>query len=101
MLNATGEKDEPEAIRLRKARFSDLTVQDEELLTEESVLGNELSFTLGKVSRCGKHNRVVDGLGEMEESPFESRDETVEERAEPVEKVGHGVRPLERPSKTI
>ncbi len=52
--------------------FFDLTVEDEELLTEESILGDELSFASGMIGDYGECNRMTRGLGEMEESPFEN-----------------------------
>jgi hypothetical protein len=67
-----GEMDKPEAIGLSEARFFDLAVEDDKLLPEQGVLGDELSFASGKISGCGKCNRVARRLRDMEEAPFES-----------------------------
>jgi len=44
VFDATGEEDEPETISLRKGRLFDLVVKEDELLAEESVLSDEISF---------------------------------------------------------
>ena len=85
MLNATSEKDEPEAIGLCEARLFNLAVQDDQLLAEESILGDELRFASGQVGGCGECMRMTSRLSEMEERPFENREEMVAELAERVE----------------
>jgi len=40
----------------------DLTVEDEQLLAEHGILGDELSFALGEVSGRGEYNRIVGRL---------------------------------------
>lgn len=42
MLNAAGDRDEPEAVGMGKARFANLAVKDDQWLAEESILGIEL-----------------------------------------------------------
>lgn len=49
-LDAAGQKDEPEAIGLGEVWLFDLAVEDSQLLTEQSVFGDELVFASGKVS---------------------------------------------------
>jgi hypothetical protein len=82
-------------------RFFDLTVQDDQLLSQESILGDELSFASREIDHCGKCNRVASRMREVEEGLFKSWDETGEERAESVEKVGYVGRSLKELSKTI
>ncbi len=64
---------------MSKAGLFDLTVEEDELLAEEGVLGDQLRFASEEVSRRGDRYRIVSGLREMEESVFESRDEAAEE----------------------
>ncbi len=74
VLDATGEAGEPEAIGLRKGELVDLTVEDDELLPEESILGNQFGSTVREVGGGAENNRMTRGLGEMEESSFERRE---------------------------
>ncbi len=71
MLDATGEEDAPEAIGWRQARFPSSAVQDDELLAQEGVLSDELSFGSRRVGGYGDCNRITGGLDKMEESLFE------------------------------
>ena len=66
VLDMTGKKDEPEAIGLRKGGLFDLAVQDDQLLAEESILGNEVGFAACEVCGGTEHNGVTGGLGEIE-----------------------------------
>ncbi len=45
MREAMGQEQEPEAVGRGEARFLGLTAEDEELLAEEGILGNQVSFT--------------------------------------------------------
>ncbi len=56
----------------------DLAVQDDQLLAEESILGNEVGFAACEVCGDTEHNGVTGGLGEMEKGLFKERNETVE-----------------------
>ncbi len=49
VLDATGEEDEPETIGLRKCRPFDLAVEDDELLAEQSIFGDEIGFAAYEV----------------------------------------------------
>ncbi|MBZ5706124.1 MAG: hypothetical protein LAN63_12275 [Acidobacteriia bacterium] len=44
MLNATGEKDEPEAIGSRETRFIDLAEKNNELLAKQGIFGDQLGL---------------------------------------------------------
>ena len=70
----TGKKDKPEAVGLRNGGLFDLAVQDDQLLAEESIIGNEVGFAACEVSGGAENNRVPRGLSEMEESLFERRE---------------------------
>jgi hypothetical protein len=50
ILHPTGEEDQPEAIGLRKGWLFDLAVKEDQLLPEESILGDEIRFGAGEVS---------------------------------------------------
>ncbi|MCL4394555.1 MAG: hypothetical protein M1482_07100 [Chloroflexi bacterium] len=65
------EEDEPETIRLRKGRLVGLAVKDDQLLSKQSILGDEFGFTARKVFGSAENHRVTRGLGEMQESLFE------------------------------
>jgi hypothetical protein len=56
MLNAADEKDKPKMIRMREARFFDLTVQDDELLAKQGAFGDQLGFASGKIGCQGERN---------------------------------------------
>ena len=47
--DVAGEKDEPEAIGGRDMRLFDLTVEEDQLLTEQGVLGDQFGFTPSEV----------------------------------------------------
>ncbi len=64
---------------MSKAGVFDLTVEKDELLAEEGILGDQLGFASEEVSRCGDRYRIESGLREMEDSVLESLDEAAEE----------------------
>ncbi len=45
-----------------------MAVKDDQLLTEQGILGDEIGFTVGEGSGGTEHNRVRGGLGELEGS---------------------------------
>ena len=47
MADLARQQNEPKALGWCEARFVDLAMQDNELLPQEGVLGNELGFTAG------------------------------------------------------
>ena len=47
VLNVTGNQDEPEALGSSEAWFFDSPVEDDELLPEQGILGDELGFASG------------------------------------------------------
>jgi hypothetical protein len=59
-----------------------MTVQDNLLLAKESIRGDELRFSSGRIGGCGGCNRMTRGSGKIGECPFESYEEIVEERPE-------------------
>ena len=52
-----------------------MAVEDDQLLLEQGILGHEIGFAMREVSGGAEHNRMTRGLGEMEESLFERREE--------------------------
>lgn len=52
MRNVAGKQDEPEAIGLSESGFLDL-VKNDELLAQESILGDELWYASGQVGGRG------------------------------------------------
>jgi hypothetical protein len=72
ILNAASEKDEPEAAGLSEAWLFDFAVEDNELLPEQRILGDEFGFASREVGGCGEDDRIPGRLGEAEEATFES-----------------------------
>ncbi len=70
VFDATDEEDEPEAIGWREDGLFGLTVKDDELLTQESIFGDEVGSTAREVYGRAENNRMAGGLGEMEEGLF-------------------------------
>jgi hypothetical protein len=65
-----GEEDEPEAVGWGEAWLADLAMEEDELLAEEGVLGNELGLAAGDIERCGENDRIARRPGEVEASQF-------------------------------
>jgi hypothetical protein len=76
VLHATGEEDEPKAIRSRKGRLFNLAVQDNELLAKKYVLSYEVSFATSQVGDSAEDNRIARRLGEIQKGLFKSRNQT-------------------------
>jgi hypothetical protein len=70
VLDATGKEDEPETIGLRKRGLFDLAVEDDKLLTEQSIFGDEVSFTACQVGGCAENHRMAGRLAEVQEDLF-------------------------------
>lgn len=87
MVNKAGAKDETEAKAFAKARLVALAAKDNQWLAKETLLGDRLSFRSSKFGDGRERQRMTGGLGEMEECPFQSRDETDKEHSKPAEKV--------------
>ena len=51
MLDATREENMPEAVGLGEARLLNLPVEDDQLLTEQSIFGDEFGSTAHEVRR--------------------------------------------------
>ncbi len=49
VLDATSKKDKPEAIGVRNGRLFDLAVEDNQLLPEQSIFGDEVGSTACQV----------------------------------------------------
>jgi hypothetical protein len=79
ILDATGEKDEPEAIRLRTGGLFDLAIKDNKLLAEQSIFGDEVRLGASQVGGSAKNHRMAGRMSEMQESLFKESDETVEQ----------------------
>lgn len=71
VLQAACQEDEPKAIRLRKVWLLDPTVQDNQLLPEKSILGDQFGLTTCKVSGHRERDRMTGGLGEVENEVIE------------------------------
>ena len=93
MLDATGEEDEPEAIGLRKRGLFDLAVdaKRDELLTEQSIFGDEGSFTARQVGGRTENYRMAGRLAEVQENLFEERNETTDQLNKPMKEGKHVV----------
>lgn len=76
VTDATGEKHEPEAVGLGKRGFFDVAVKDDQLLTKESIFGNEFGSIAGEVCDSAENNRMAGGLGEMQKGLFKRRKRT-------------------------
>lgn len=70
VLDAAGEEDEPEAVGWRNGGLSDLAVQDDQLLAEESIFGDEVRFTAREVGGGAENNGIAGGLGEVQGGLF-------------------------------
>ena len=66
-----GEEDEPEAVGWGETWLADLAMEDDELLAEEGVLGNELGFAASEIEGRAKEDRIARRPGEMEASRFQ------------------------------
>lgn len=73
VFDGTGEKHQPQAVGLRERGLFDLALKDDELLTEESVFGDEVGPTACEVYSRAENNRVKRGLREVEEGLFKWR----------------------------
>lgn len=75
-LDATSEKNQPEAIGLSKERLADLAVEDDQLLPDQSILCDEIGFAARQVGGGAEHKRMAGGLGEMQAGLFKGRNQT-------------------------
>ena len=66
-----GEENEPKAIGWGEAWLVNLAVEDNELLAEEGVLGDELGVATSDVEGRAEKNRIARRPGELEGSAFE------------------------------
>jgi hypothetical protein len=89
ILDATGEEDEPEAIRLRTGGLFDLAIKNYELLTEKSILGDQVRFGARQVGGSAENHRMMGGLGEMQKGVFKNRNQTDNQMAERMEEDMH------------
>ncbi len=89
VLDATNQEDEPKAIRLRKGWLVDSALQDDQLLPEQGVLGNEIGSAARQVGGDAEHKRMAGGLGEMPEGLFKRRDQTDNQLDEQMQEGRH------------
>jgi len=66
-----GEEDEPEAIGWGEPWLVDLAVEDDELLAEERVLGNEFGIAAIEIEGGAEKDSLVRRPGELEGSAFQ------------------------------
>jgi hypothetical protein len=78
-----------------------LATKDYELLPEESVLGDEISFAARQVGDGADHHRMTRGLHEMQKGLFKDGDKTTEQLGQPMKKGEHVVGLQKKLSKTI
>jgi hypothetical protein len=67
----TDEEDEPEAIGWGESWLVDLAVEDDELLAEEGVLGNELGIAASEIEGRAEEDGIARRTGELEGSAFQ------------------------------
>jgi hypothetical protein len=79
ILDATGEEDEPEAIRLRTGRLFDLAIKGNKLLVEKSILGDQVRLGASQVGGSATNHRMAGRLSEMQGSMFKEGDEMAEQ----------------------
>ena len=78
MSNAAGQQDEPETVGTREAGPLDLPMEDDQLLSEQGVLGPELGFAAEQVGSGGKRHRRAGRLSDLEKNLFEHCDKVPE-----------------------
>jgi hypothetical protein len=61
-----GEENEPKAIGWGEPRLPNLAVEDDELLAEEGVLGNELGIAASEIEGRAEKDRIARRPGELE-----------------------------------
>ena len=66
-----GEEDEPEPVGWGEAWLADLAMEEDKLLAEEGVLGNELGLAASEVEGKPEKDRIARRPGEMEASQFQ------------------------------
>ena len=64
-----GEEDEPEAIGWGETWLVNLAVEDDELLAEEGVLGNEFGIGANEIEGRAEKDGIARRPGELEGSP--------------------------------
>ena len=69
MPDRTDEEDEPEAIGWCEAWLVNLAVEDDELLAEGRVLGNEFGIAASEIEGRAEKDRIAKRPGELEGSP--------------------------------
>ena len=60
-----------EAIGWCEAWLANLAVEDDELLAEEGVLGNEFGIAASEIEGRAEKDRIARRPGELEEGPFQ------------------------------
>ena len=68
--DSAGEKDQQEAIDWREPWFVDLVVEDDELLAEEDVLGNELGVAASDIEGIAERDKTARRPGELDGNQF-------------------------------
>ncbi len=68
-----------------------MAVEDDELLPEESILGNQLGSTACEVCSGAENNRVAGRLGEMQKGLLKRRNQMENQLGEHMNEVMHVV----------
>jgi hypothetical protein len=89
VLEAAGEEDQPQAIALDKGGLLDLALENNQLLPEESVLGDQFGPSAGQVGGCTQKQGLTSGLGEQTEGLVKCQEQVKNELSERVDQGGH------------
>jgi len=89
IVDATGEEDEPEAIGLRKGRFVDLAVEDDQLLPKQGILGHAVRSAAREVGGGAENNRIARRLGEVQKGLSKERTQTGEQLGKQMKECVH------------
>lgn len=84
ILDATWGENNPEAIGLREARVFDLAINDNEVLREQSLLGDPVRLGARQMGGRAENHRMVDRLSKMQESLFKAGDGTDKQMGQPM-----------------
>ena len=83
-LELAREHDEQQAIGAGEVRAFDRAVEDDELLTQQEVLSNQLRFAASEVSDGAKRRRVRDGLSQARAGAAGGLQPPVDDRLDPL-----------------
>lgn len=91
MGEARHQEEKPEAVSAGELGFLHLALEDNELLAEQRVLGNQLRFAEHEVGDSAQNERRTSGLGQTTEGLIQKQKEAEEETGLDVNKQVHSV----------